>query len=197
MLIEEIAVPVGEQSLEAKLFMPEALVGFVIISGRDAHTEHLAALFATRRIATLLVDAREDLVAVLDSVIVNGLDRGCPIGVLGVADAAATALLAASRRPDIVTAVVACGSRREVSIGELEANRAATLFIVGSSDLFGMQLARAQARKSLASTHVVVVPGANAAFSQPGALDEVAELASLWFEEHFRRQVPAKIAAAR
>ena len=38
---------------------------------------------------------------------------------------------------------------------------------------------------------LVIVPGATHLFEEPGALDEVARLASEWFERHLKQQ-PAR-----
>ena len=42
-----------------------------------------------------------------------------------------------------------------------------------------------------AEKELVIVPGATHLFEEPGALEEVARLASGWFTRHLRRSVPA------
>lgn len=225
MSANEITIPIGELSLDATLTVPPDALGLVVFahgSGStrwSARNQYIAAALASRRIATLLVDLEtadevalealeatlrddshilaERLIAVLDSVLVNELDDDLPIGLFGSDVAAAASLIAAARRPDVVTAVVSCSGRLDLAASSLEQVRAATLFITASSDLWGQRTNRAMAGKLLGINHLVVVPGAGPAFSEPGALDEVAALAGRWFEENFRRGMPVKRTAAR
>ena len=61
---------------------------------------------------------------------------------------------------------------------------APTLLIVGGHDdvVIGMnEEAKARMR---AETRLEIVPGATHLFEEPGALEDVAQLARMWFEKH-------------
>jgi putative phosphoribosyl transferase len=62
---------------------------------------------------------------------------------------------------------------------------APTLLVVGDQD-FGVVELNEEAHGRLGCTHksLRLVRGATHLFSEPGALDEVARLASDWFERH-------------
>lgn len=187
--------------MSTELSLPTDPAGVVVIvrdPDHDGRCEHVAAMLGLRRMATLVVDAGtpDQLAAVLDRIGEDARVRGLPVGVLGIADGATTALAVAAARPTAITAVVACCPTSELPARDLERVRAATLFVAGSSDLWGQRVGRAMADRMLAIEHVIVVPGAGQAFEKPGALDEMIAFASRWFEENFRRG-PTQRAAAR
>ena len=65
--------------------------------------------------------------------------------------------------------------------------QAATLLIVGSRDVPVIQM-NEDAFRQLASPikKMEIVPGATHLFEEPGTLEQVAELASGWFETYLR-----------
>lgn len=110
--------------------------------------------------------------------------RQLPVGLFGASTGAAAALVAAAKRPDRVAAVVSRGGRPDLAGAALERVRAPTLLIVGGADhpVIGMNeaaFAHLAGEKSL-----VIVPDATHLFEEPGALEEVARLASSWFLRH-------------
>ena len=69
--------------------------------------------------------------------------------------------------------------------------RAPTLLIVGGADQLVLDLNR-QAQKLLTCVNrIAVIPGATHLFEEPGALEQVAELAREWFTRHFARVIGA------
>jgi pimeloyl-ACP methyl ester carboxylesterase len=120
-----------------------------------------------------------------------GLDL--PIGYFGASTGAAAALVAAAERSDVVGAVVSRGGRPDLAGDALRRVLAPTLLIVGGNDPIVIRLNRA-ALGELASPdkRLVIVPGAGHLFEEPGALDEVARLASDWFASHLRRPASAR-----
>jgi putative phosphoribosyl transferase len=62
--------------------------------------------------------------------------------------------------------------------------RAPTLLIVGERDEQVVQLNREALAQLLCEKRLMIVPGATHLFEEPGALDEVARLASDWFQRH-------------
>jgi alpha-beta hydrolase superfamily lysophospholipase len=71
--------------------------------------------------------------------------------------------------------------------------RAPTLLIVGGADRVVLDLNQDAAARLTCPNEVVVVPGATHLFEEPGALEQVAELATTWFTTQFtpaRHSVP-------
>jgi pimeloyl-ACP methyl ester carboxylesterase len=62
--------------------------------------------------------------------------------------------------------------------------RAPTLLIVGAADEVVLELNRRALELLKAESRLVVVPGATHLFEEPGALEEVARLATDWFSHH-------------
>jgi putative phosphoribosyl transferase len=104
------------------------------------------------------------------------------LGLFGASTGAAGALIAAARRPAAVRAVVSRGGRPDLAEQALSQVRAPTLLIVGGADPEVLGLNR-QAEAVLGDrARLVVVPNATHLFSEPGALEQVADLACDWFE---------------
>ena len=111
------------------------------------------------------------------------------IGYFGASTGAAAALVAASERPNVISAVVSRGGRPDLA-GQQVLNRiqAPTLLIVGENDKQVIhlnenalkQLSRLEKKKK-----IVIIPGATHLFEEPGTLEEVARRASGWFECFF------------
>jgi putative phosphoribosyl transferase len=111
------------------------------------------------------------------------------IGIFGASTGAAAALVAAAQRPDIVAAIVSRSGRPDLAdLQSQQKVKAPTLFIVGGNDDKRVidvnnkaltQLVNVQKKK------VIRVPGATHLFEEPGALEEVARLASGWFRCYF------------
>ena len=111
------------------------------------------------------------------------------IGIFGASTGAAAALIAAAQRPDIVAAIVSRSGRPDlVDLQSQQKVKAPTLFIIGGNDDKRVidlnnkalsQLVNAQKKK------IITVPGATHLFEEPGALEEVARLASGWFRCYF------------
>ena len=107
-----------------------------------------------------------------------------PLGYFGASTGAAAALIAASRRRRQVAAVVSRGGRPALAEGALPEVRAPTLLIVGGNDPQVLELNRDAASLMTCPVEVEVVPGATHLFEEPGALEQVADLAARWFLRH-------------
>jgi pimeloyl-ACP methyl ester carboxylesterase len=59
----------------------------------------------------------------------------------------------------------------------------ATLLIVGERDPVVLEINQQAMPKISAETHLAIVPGASHLFEEPGALEQVAQLARDWFAE--------------
>jgi putative phosphoribosyl transferase len=107
-----------------------------------------------------------------------------PIGYFGASTGAAAALRAASRLGDGVQAVVSRGGRPDLADDDLPHVTAPTLLIVGGDDWNVLELNDEAAAVMRCPTELAVVPHAGHLFEEPGALEQVAQLAIVWFEHH-------------
>jgi pimeloyl-ACP methyl ester carboxylesterase len=116
----------------------------------------------------------------------SGLER-LPIGLFGASTGAAAAVQVAAEAPEHVAAVVSRGGRPDLADPRaLSLVRTPTLLIVGGADRQVLELNRRAQAQMGRWAGLVVVPGATHLFEEPGALEQVAELAAEWFARHFR-----------
>jgi putative phosphoribosyl transferase len=199
-------------TLDGNLRLPEdarAVVLFAHGSGSGRHSSrnrHVAQLLNEAKLATLLIDlltANEEaidlhtghlrfdiellarrLVSATDWLTQRADTRYLPIGYFGASTGAAAALVAATKRPDVVGAIVSRGGRPDLAGPALPRVRAPTLLIVGGNDVQVIELNRIALPQLGGEKQLVIVPVATHLFEEPGALDEVARLARDWFERH-------------
>jgi dienelactone hydrolase len=127
------------------------------------------------------------VVGLVDWVAAHETLAGVGLGLFGASTGAAAALVAAAARPEVARAVVSRGGRPDLARDYLRSVRQPTLLIVGGRDEVVVDLNRA-ARQALAGpTRMEIVPGATHLFTEPGALERVAELAAEWFTGHLGR----------
>jgi pimeloyl-ACP methyl ester carboxylesterase len=107
------------------------------------------------------------------------------LGYFGASTGAAAALAAAARRPGKVAAIVSRGGRPDLAGSALRGVAAPTLLVVGGHDPETLILNRRAYADLHCPKDLVVVPGATHLFSEPGALETVAGLATGWFRRHF------------
>jgi len=141
----------------------------------DLRTAHLR--FDIGLLAERLVGATDWLTRQPDT-------RHLPIGYFGASTGAAGALVAAATRPQVVSAIVSRGGRPDLAGPALANVRAPTLLIVGGQDHVVIELNRSALDLLHGEKQLVIVPGATHLFEEPGALDEVAQLAREWFERY-------------
>lgn len=198
-------------SLEGILDIPEGARSIVLFahgSGSSRHSPRnafVARVLNRAGFATLLFDLltpledsrgagpRFDIDLLADRLVgatdwLSTMDetRGLRVGYFGASTGAAAALVAASRRPAVVGAVVSRGGRPDLARDALSRVEAPTRLIVGGIDSEVLDL-NEWARGMLRNCDLVVVPGASHLFEEPGALQKAATSASAWF----RRYLPA------
>jgi putative phosphoribosyl transferase len=210
----EIAIEVGKVTLEGNLDVPANGAGIVLFahgSGSSRHSPRnrfVAGVLQSRGIATLMfdlltleeeaVDQRtaqlrfnipllaKRLVGATRWVKRDPLLKRLHVGYFGASTGAAAALLAAVKLPTVAAAIVSRGGRPDLANEALGAVRAPTLLIVGANDELVAELnRRAFAKLGCRDKKMVLVPGATHLFEEPGALEEVAQLAAGWFDDHF------------
>jgi putative phosphoribosyl transferase len=211
--IHPVRVTAGPVVLEGDLGVPEGAPGVVLFahgSGSGRHSPRnrfVAAQLQGAGLATLLVDLLTEeeevadrytghlrfdiglladrLVGATDWLVRDPRTAGRAIGYFGASTGGGAALVTATRRPDLVRAVVSRGGRPDLAGDALPHVRAATLLIVGGDD--GPVVAlnqKALARLGAPTKKLVIVPGASHLFEEPGALEEVARLAADWFTRY-------------
>jgi putative phosphoribosyl transferase len=208
----EVRIEVGDVVLAGDLVTPEDAIGVVVFahgSGSSRHSPRnrfVAKTLNGARIGTLLIDllTREEEVydratgelrfdvALLANRLIAAIDwlhagpaASLRFGLFGASTGAAAALVAAAERPDDIAAIVSRGGRPDLAAGALPRVRAPTLLIVGSLDRLVLELNQQALEQLRAEKQLVVVTGATHLFEEPGALDEVARLATDWFSRHF------------
>jgi putative phosphoribosyl transferase len=207
-----VHVTAGPVTLEGSLNLPERASGIVLFahgSGSSRHSprnRYVAQLLNQASFATLLVDLltaeeeaidlrtaqlrfdigflAERLARVTDWLAQYPETRALQIGYFGASTGAAAALVAAVERPTAVGAVVSRGGRPDLAGPYLPRVRAPTLLIVGGNDFQVIELNRAAFTQLRCEKELVIVPGATHLFEEPGALDEVAQLARGWFQQY-------------
>lgn len=208
----EVWVSAGRVTLEGSLGIPDDAGGVVLFahgSGSGRHSprnRYVAGVLREANLATLLIDLltsdeeevdlrtthlrfnigllAQRLVGATDWLMQNPDTTELRIGYFGASTGAGAALVAAVERTNEVSAIVSRGGRPDLAGDALPLVKAPTLLIVGGNDepVIGMNeeaLARMRAEKRL---HIV--PDASHLFEEPGALEEVARLASGWFARH-------------
>ena len=202
---EEVRVVAGRTELAGHLTIPENPIGMVVFahgSGSSRHSprnRYVASVLHRAGLGTLLFDlltlqeemdrARVfdiDLLAHRLVEVTGWLARqddaaGLRIGYFGASTGAGAALRAAADPRVDISAVVSRGGRPDLAGAALAAVRAPTLLIVGGGDHHVLKLNRLARSVMTCQTALAVVPGATHVFSEPGALEKVAELARDWF----------------
>src|SRR5438132_2372091 len=201
-------------TLDGNLRLPEDARAVVLFahgsgSGRNSsRNRHVAQLLNEAKLATLLIDlltANEEaidlhtahlrfdiellarrLVGATDWLTQRPDTRHLPIGCFGASTGAAAALVAATRRPDVIGAIVSRGGRPDLAGPALPRVRAPTLLIVGGYDHEVIRLNREALAKMRCEKDLSIVPGATHLFEEPGALEQVSEMALNWFKQHLK-----------
>jgi putative phosphoribosyl transferase len=203
-----LRIPVGGGELDGSLSVPPAARGLVVFAHGSGSSRfsprnvQVALALQGARLATLLFDlltGREELdranvfdidllaerlVAATRFATAQEPVADLPVGYFGASTGAAAALLAAAQLPDAIGAVVSRGGRPDLAAHGLAAVRAPTLLIVGGEDRVVLELNKQTAARLRCPHRLAVVPGATHLFEEPGALQEVARLATAWFGVH-------------
>ena len=109
--------------------------------------------------------------------------KDLPIGLFGASTGAAAALIAAAEMPEI-RAVVSRTGRLDLAGESLHHVHAPTLLIVGGNDHPVLELNRQAMGHLRCVKRLDVIPSAPHLSEEPGALPEVANLASDWFSTY-------------
>jgi pimeloyl-ACP methyl ester carboxylesterase len=206
-----VRLPTGDVELAGDLVLPEHPTGIVLFahgSGSSRHSPRnrlVAHSLNEAGFGTLLLDLltsveeRADQIAgefrfdidLLARRLVGAIDwlaagpaASLRLGLFGASTGAAAALVAAAERPEAVDAVVSRGGRPDLAGPALPRVRAPTLLIVGGADRLVLELNQRALELLPAESRLAVVPGATHLFEEPGALEQVAKLATDWFSTY-------------
>jgi pimeloyl-ACP methyl ester carboxylesterase len=103
--------------------------------------------------------------------------QALPLALFGASTGAAAALVTAADRADRVRLVISRGGRPDLAGEALSRVVAPTLLIVGGADQQVLRLNQEAAARMSAHVDLRIVPGATHLFEEPGALEEVIDLA--------------------
>lgn len=205
-----VHIPADSVLLEGSLALPEHALGVVVFvhgSGSSRFSPRnnaVARVLRQASIGTLLMDL---LTEAEDAIYETRFDidlltrrllqatrwlREQPdahhlaIGYFGASTGAAAALKAAATLGPSIGAIVSRGGRPDLAQEALGRVQSPTLLIVGGSDDVVLQLNRHAYALLNGTKQLVVIPEATHLFEEPGALEEVARLATEWFEQYLR-----------
>jgi putative phosphoribosyl transferase len=216
--MQTVAVTAGVVELEGTLAIPPGADGIVVFPHGGGSSRHsprdraLGRVLLEAGIATLQLDLLtpheieldlstrhlrfdvELLAGRLSSATCwlgwNEQTRRLPIGLFGTGVGTAAALITATDRPDVVTAIVSRGGRPDLAGPILCEVQAPTLFLVGGNDSVVRVLNQAAVGAMRHSRELRVIAGAGHNFEEVGALPQVGTLAADWFRRHLLRPAP-------
>lgn len=205
----EFTFDTGDTQLPGHLVIPDRAAGVVVFahgsgsSRRSPRNRFAAAALNQAGLGTLLVDLlspdeelnRANVFDVrLQAARLTGITRWLrhhsatrvlPVGYFGASTGTAAALWAAAEPRQPIAAVVSRGGRPDLAGARLPSVRAPTLLIVGGHDPVVLDLNRQAQHRLSCENKLTVIPGATHLFDEPGALEQVVELAADWFTRHF------------
>jgi dienelactone hydrolase len=206
---QPLRIPAAGATLNADLVIPADARGIVLFahgSGSSRHShrnQFVARVLQASEFGTLMMDlltAEEGhldnqtrelrfdidllanrLTAVVEWTAAQATLKPLPIGLFGASTGAAAALVTAARREDLVRSVVSRGGRPDLAGELLTTVKVPTMLIVGGYDDAVLVLNEQAKSKMTGEVTLKVVPRATHLFEEPGALAQVADLASAWF----------------
>jgi dienelactone hydrolase len=219
-LSRQIRIPAGHAHLEGELKIPAGAAGVVLFahgSGSSRHSprnQFVARVIRESGNGTLLFDllTREEesednitarlrfdigllarrLAQATRWVNTQPETRQLGVGYFGASTGGGAALVAAAELGKDIDAVVSRGGRPDLAGEALARVQSPTLLIVGEHDSAVIRLNEAALARLLCEKEMKIVPSATHLFEEPGALEEVARLASEWFRGHLRARSEGK-----
>lgn len=210
--VRAVRIPVGEATLEGDIHVPAGASGLVLFahgSGSSRHSprnQYVAQVLRAAGLGTLLFDLLTPEEEVIDlrtrylrfdiELLAERLEeatawvshadetRHLLIGYFGASTGGGAALVAAARLGQAVSAVVSRGGRPDLAGAALPRVSAPTLLIVGGRDDEVIRLNEAAYAQLQCAKSLRIVPNATHLFEEPGALEEVARLATAWFQQY-------------
>lgn len=203
-----VHIPVDDIKLEAELSIPSGAKGLVIFahgSGSSRHSSRnkfVAKELNNSSLATLLVDLlseKEDvnyetrfdislltkrLVAITNWATSFDDTKDMSIGYFGASTGATASILATVELGNAVKAIVSRGGRVDMAYDKASDLNTPILLIVGAEDSGVREANEAMYLKLNCKKDLSIVPKATHLFEEPGAIERVAELATVWFKQN-------------
>jgi putative phosphoribosyl transferase len=210
---EEARIQAGGRQLDGQLIIPAGATGVVLFahgSGSSRHSprnQFVARTLQQAGLGTLLFDllTREeeaadsytghlrfdiDLLARRLIAATEWLDSQesarLPIGYFGSSTGGGAALVAAAQLGQRVGAIVSRGGRPDMAGPSLPRVQSPTLLIVGGDDTQVIELNQEAIERLQCPRELKIIPGASHLFEEPGTLEQVAQAAAEWFDEHLQ-----------
>ncbi len=205
-----VHIPIESTQLEGSLALPRHSSGLVVFahgsgsSRFSPRNNFVARVLREAGIGTLLMDLLTETedsiyetrfnIELLTTRLLRATDwlddqsptKDLMIGYFGASTGAAAALSAAAAKGTKIGAVVSRGGRPDLAEEALPNVQSPTLFIIGGNDHIVIELNRQAYARLKGKKKLVIVPGATHLFEEPGALEEVARLATDWFKEYLK-----------
>jgi putative phosphoribosyl transferase len=205
-----VQIPADSIQLEGALALPERTQGLVVFahgSGSSRFSPRnnvVARVLRQAGIGTLLMDL---LTEEEDAVYATRFDidllttrlllathwlqeqpdtQNLIIAYFGASTGAAAALKAAAALGSSIGAMVSRGGRPDLAEEALTQVRSPTPLIVGGNDGIVLELNRRAYAHLKGTKQLVVIPGVTHLFEEPGTLEEVARLATQWFQRYLQ-----------
>lgn len=213
--MSDVQIPAGSATLDGNLTTVDQTKAFVLFahgSGSSRHSprnQFVARTLNEAGLATLLFDLltpeeesvdlytrehRFDISLLAERLVYatkwakqQKQTQDLPVGYFGSSTGGGAALVAAAELTEEVGAVVSRGGRPDLAGEALPKVKAPTLLIVGGEDHVVIDLNEQARAQMKCECKIDIVPGATHLFEEPGALEQVARLASDWFVGHIAR----------
>jgi len=216
-LVQKVKVEVGPTTLDGFLHVPDEAIGVVLFAHGTGSSRHsprnqfVTKFLQEANVATLLFDLltpeeeqadmmshdlrfnipflAERLIQATEWIGQYRETHALSVGYFGASTGAAAALIGAAEFGSSIRAVVSRGGRPDLASHALKRVLSPTLLIVGEND-FGVIELNQQAFDLLeCKKKLEIIPNATHLFEEPGTLEEVGRMATIWFSEHFREMV--------
>jgi len=207
--MSSVNIPAGQVELDGELVLPPSSKGVVLFAHGSGSSRfsprntYVAEVLQKRGIGTLLFDlltreedqnyeTRFDITLLTHRLLAatawmqnSPETQSLGIGYFGASTGAAAALQAAAKMGDKISAVVSRGGRPDLA-GEFALRNvtAPTLLIVGGADYGVIELNQQADALLNCERKLTLVPGATHLFEEPGTLQQAANIAADWFEQH-------------
>ena len=216
-----VKIPAGSVSLDGALSVPDDASGIILLahggssSRLDPRHQFLAQWLRRSGLGTLLCDLLTEQEERADA------GRGClrfniglltqrlvceahwlggedearhqRLGFFGSSTGAGAALVAAADLGKGIAAVVSGGGRPDLAGNALRRVKCPSLLIVGGLDDDVLELNQGALQLLACEKRLCIVQKASPLFAEPGALEEVAQLAAGWFLEHLGHGLSSRL----
>jgi putative phosphoribosyl transferase len=210
----EILIPIDDLELEGEINVPAKAPGVVLFAHGTGSSRHsrrnqfVARTLQWRGLGTCLFDLltqeeesseqqtghlRFDIQMLSNRLLgaARYIHQQLPdkkIGFFGASTGGAAALVASTQSEFTIAGVVSRGGRPDLAGNALPSVTTPTLLLVGSADQSVIELNEQAYAQLNCEKELKLIPGATHLFEEPGALDQVAELAAVWFMGHMRER---------